>query len=113
MTSTDPDFMKLMAVVTDLQAVTTGLLKRIEALETVIADALPEFNNATIAKYANTKRHKDLNFYQIELFKNSYLVCTPSSNDSYNNYQSVDIILSIGSTVVTANLQIKKPILTF
>lgn len=113
MNITDPDVMQLMTVVTDLQTVTTGLLKRIEALETVIADALPEFNSSTIANYADTKRQKDLNFYKIELFKNSYLVCTPSSNDSYNNYQSIDIMLSIGSTLVTANLQIKKPVLTF
>lgn len=107
----DEDSVPLMKVVEDLQECVNDLTKRVKSLETVIADALPDFSSETIKQYSEKKRLGDFIFFKNELFKEASLT-SYVHKDSYSPDRTVNITLNIGGKMLFSSFTFKKPTIT-
>jgi hypothetical protein len=112
MTVSDTEYINTMQVVADLQICVNELTKRIKALETVVAGALPDFNNETVKEYSEKKRLSDLIFFRNEILKDAKLsgYC---AQDNYSATQELQMTLTIGEKMIFSSILMKKPTLTY
>lgn len=98
----------LLQRITVLETEATTHKQRISALETVVAEALPNFNSSSIIEHILKQKELDYLDFKSKLVSGMAIMGYATN---VGDYQNIQISLALGSKIVDATIQLKKPLI--